>query len=99
MKFLKNVLTVLGILFVVSTLIYAVKYKEEDIPKKEKVATVKTDPENSYKISAIDIPDNLEFAGEMVPSNDPEVKERIDREFLVNTFWQSNALVIDEESK
>jgi hypothetical protein len=30
----------------------------------------------------------------MVPVNDPEVMERVDREFLVNTYWQSNALLL-----
>ncbi|MEL6917078.1 MAG: lytic transglycosylase domain-containing protein, partial [Bacteroidota bacterium] len=56
-------------------------------------ATVDTD-DDRYKISAIDIPENLSFAGEPVPSNDPEVMERVDREFLVNTYWQSNALLL-----
>ncbi len=48
----------------------------------------------AYRISAIDIPENLVFAGEAVPQEDPEVLERIDREFLVNTYWQSNALLL-----
>jgi hypothetical protein len=48
----------------------------------------------SYQISAIDIPEDLNFAGEPVPQEDPEIMERIDREFLVNTYWQSNALLL-----
>ncbi len=40
------------------------------------------------------MPDNLEFAGENVPLEDPDVYERMDRELLVNTYWQSNALLL-----
>lgn len=48
----------------------------------------------NYKIFAVDIPDNLNFAGENVPIQDFEVRERIDREFLVNTYWQSQTLLL-----
>ena len=51
-----------------------------------------------YTISAIDIPEDLNFAGERVPQEDPEIMERIDREFLVNTYWQSNALLLMKRS-
>ena len=47
-----------------------------------------------YRITAIDIPADLNFAGEKVPQEDPEILERIDREFLVNTYWQSNAVLM-----
>jgi membrane-bound lytic murein transglycosylase D len=33
------------------------------------------------------------FAGERIPMEDPEVYERMDRELLVNTYWQSNMLL------
>lgn len=39
------------------------------------------------------LPVQLSFAGESVPLNDPEVAERLDRELLVNTYWQSNTLL------
>lgn len=80
----------LGVCFVISTLIYAVNEKEvqtTDPVEKEK-------PANMYRIAAVDIPEDLDFAGEAVPTDDPEVKERVDREFLVNTYWQSNALLL-----
>ncbi len=49
---------------------------------------------DEYNIKAIDIPADLNFAGEKVPFSDPEIMERVDREFLVNTYWQSNALLL-----
>lgn len=49
---------------------------------------------DEYNIKAIAIPADLNFAGEKVPFSDPEIRERVDREFLVNTYWQSNALLL-----
>ncbi|WP_295179062.1 lytic transglycosylase domain-containing protein [uncultured Christiangramia sp.] len=48
----------------------------------------------SYRIKALPVPENLDFAGEPVPLEDPDVYERMDRELLVNTYWQSNALLL-----
>jgi hypothetical protein len=48
---------------------------------------------STYKIKALKIPENLSFAGEKVELDKTDIKERIDRELLVNTYWQSNALL------
>lgn len=48
---------------------------------------------NSYEIKALKMPSSLSFAGENVPLNIQDVYERMDRELLVNTYWQSNALL------
>ncbi|MDO6517159.1 lytic transglycosylase domain-containing protein [Zobellia galactanivorans] len=99
MKILKNVLMLLGVFFVVSTLIFAVQNNVEpskgdaDVTENEIEVNDKNVAE-SYRISAIDIPEDLNFAGEMVPQEDPEIMERVDREFLVNTYWQSNAVLL-----
>ena len=47
-----------------------------------------------YKIYALTIPQNLDFCGESLPLEDSDVYERIDRELLVNTYWQSNGLLL-----
>ena len=49
---------------------------------------------NDYNVYAIPMPDGLNFAGELVPVENPDILERMDRELLVNTYWQSNALLI-----
>lgn len=49
---------------------------------------------NDYKIYAIPIPEKMDFAGEKVPLSNPDIKERMDRELLVNTYWQSNGLLL-----
>ena len=46
-----------------------------------------------YRIYSIPLPDKLEFAGEEIPLDQYDVRERMDREFLVNTYWHSNAFL------
>ena len=43
-----------------------------------------------YQIRAFDLPKKLDFAGEAVPLHLSDVRERLDRELLVNVYWQSN---------
>jgi membrane-bound lytic murein transglycosylase D len=42
-----------------------------------------------YKIVSPPIPEHLDFAGEKVPMENFEVRERMDREFIVNTYYHS----------
>ena len=49
---------------------------------------------NDYNIYAIPVPKKLDFAGEPMPLNNPDIKERMDRELLINTYWQSNGLLL-----
>ena len=49
---------------------------------------------NDYNVYALPLPENMDFAGEPVPLNEPDIRERMDRELLVNTYWQSNGLLI-----
>jgi len=56
-----------------------------------------TEPKNTsdtYKIKALKLPPNLNLAGERVPLEQYDIKERMDRELLVNTYWQSNGLLL-----
>ena len=97
MKILKNVLMLLGVFFVITTLIFAVQQTTDTTtPEIQDVAENDEDKSMSdmYRITAINIPADLNFAGEIVPQDDPEIMERVDREFLVNTYWQSNALLL-----
>ena len=47
----------------------------------------------NYKIKALKIPEDLSFCGEKVQLDKTDIRERMDRELLVNTYWQSNALL------
>lgn len=45
-----------------------------------------------------DIPTDLTFAGEKVPLEIPDVKERLEREIYVNAYWQSNMILLMKRS-
>lgn len=53
---------------------------------------------DSFGVSALVIPEDLNFAGEQVPLEDFEVYERFDRELLINTYWQSNTLLMHKRA-
>ena len=53
-----------------------------------------TSTHKTYKIKALKLPKNLNLAGERVPVEILDVRERMDRELLVNTYWQSNGLLL-----
>jgi hypothetical protein len=89
---LKKMLVVLGLILVLGTLVNAIDFKNEEV-KKEAVAT-SAEPVNDYGVYALTVPENLDFAGETMPLYDPDVYERMDRELLVNTYWQSNGLLM-----
>jgi hypothetical protein len=60
---------------------------------KDRVSSLVNTHKN-YKIKALKLPANLNLAGERVPVEIPDVKERMERELLVNTYWQSNGLLL-----
>ena len=49
---------------------------------------------NDYNVYALPLPEKMDFAGESVPLHNPDIRERMDRELLVNTYWQSNGLLL-----
>lgn len=58
------------------------------------------DPETSteqlkpYQIKGITIPENMIFASEEVPLNRVDIRERLDRELLSNSYFHSNTLLL-----
>ncbi|MFK2820000.1 lytic transglycosylase domain-containing protein [Flavobacteriaceae sp. LMIT009] len=87
MKTIKNILAFVGLLSLSGLLIFAVQDAPSDENLEKKII-------NDYNVYALNVPDNLEFAGETVPLDNPDILERMDRELLVNTYWQSNALLM-----
>ena len=48
----------------------------------------------TLRVEALDIPNVMTFAGERVHLQDTDVRERLDREIHVNTYWHSNMLLM-----
>lgn len=89
MQILKNTLAAIGLVCVSGLFIFSVQKapSDETIGKEQPIV-------NDYNVYALEMPENLNFAGEMVPVQDPDIYERMDRELLVNTYWQSNGLLM-----
>jgi len=87
MKTLKKGMLGLGIIAVAAVTINAVQNPPTDENFNDKLV-------NDYNVYALPMPENLNFAGEEVPVHNPDIRERMDRELLVNTYWQSNALLL-----
>jgi len=49
--------------------------------------------QKKYSIFSLPIPDSVTFAGEIVPLDYFDVRESLDQELLVNTYWQSQTLL------
>ncbi len=92
MKIVEKVLAFVGLLSLTALFIYALQDAPTDENFEKKLI-------NDYNVYALQIPNNLNFAGESVPLNDPDIYERMDRELLVNTYWQSNGLLMFKRAK
>lgn len=51
-----------------------------------------------YGIYSVKIPEKITFAGEEVPIHNFDVKESLDRELLINTYWQSQTVLLIKKS-
>ena len=84
-----KILGLIAVIMISSLLIFATKINNsKDINENDKNTS------DTYQIKALKIPFELKFAGEHVPTEKAYIKERIDRELLVNTYWQSNGLLL-----
>lgn len=86
---MKRFLEIIGILSIMSA---AAFFLINGIDKNEADPKPYTHP--TYNIQALELPNNLNLAGEPVPLDIPDVKERMERELLVNTYWQSNGILL-----
>lgn len=92
MKVLKLLLMSAGFIAIIAVSIQAV----QEAPEYDQTANAAASNRESgdYAIYALEMPENLNFAGEPVPIENPDIYERMDRELLVNAYWQSNALLL-----
>lgn len=90
MKTVKHIMAAFGAICLLTLIIIATQKVTDEIPDLK----LENDPVNKYNVYAIQVPNDLNFADEAVPLNDPDIYERMDRELLVNTYWQSNALLM-----
>ncbi|TYA55966.1 lytic transglycosylase domain-containing protein [Formosa maritima] len=87
MKWFKNVFAFFGLLSLTMLFVYALQDAPTDENFEKKLI-------NDYNVYALQIPEYLDFAGEALPLDNPDIYERMDKELLVNTYWQSNGLLM-----
>lgn len=87
MRLIQKSLSFIGLMSLVGLLIYAVQDAPTDENFEKKLI-------NDYNVYALQVPSYLDFCGERVPLENPDILERMDRELLVNTYWQSNGLLM-----
>jgi hypothetical protein len=89
MQILKNIIAAIGLVGISGLFIFSMQKtpSDETIGKEQPIL-------NDYNVYALEMPEGLNFAGELVPVESPDIYERMDRELLVNTYWQSNGLLM-----
>jgi hypothetical protein len=105
MKITKSIFAGIGIIAVGMFSVQAVQDASNESPsaenqdQKQQTATINSGKNqesvvSGYNVYAIPLPTEVNFAGEPAPLNNPDIRERLDRELLVNTYWQSNGLLL-----
>jgi hypothetical protein len=87
----KNILVVSGLIGIILVFSFSDFSKPIENEKKE----IKSE----LSVSSIPIPQNIVFAGEKVPVELFDVKEALERELLVNTYWHSQTLLLLKRAK
>ncbi|MBN1340427.1 MAG: lytic transglycosylase domain-containing protein [Bacteroidales bacterium] len=67
--------------------------------EKNSSATFKKVFRENYRIFSPVLPGEIEFAGERVPLHLIHIREKLDREILVNTYWHSATLLMFKRSQ
>ena len=74
--------------------IQAIQSPEVASQPTETASSAEQQRSQTLRVEALDIPSVMTFAGERVPLQDTDVRERLDREIHVNTYWHSNMLLM-----
>lgn len=89
-KFLLGLGSICTVLFLGSgSLLVADSSAKSDLTDSDSLRTIK----RQY-ISTFPLPEQLTFAGEQVPMTDPDVRERIERELIQNSYKHSATILI-----
>lgn len=83
----KNIFFLSGIIILVAFITESLHFSDSD--------TRDDTPFNhEFRAYPVPLPDSMSFAGEKVPMNRLGVKEGLEQEMLVNTYWQSQTMLI-----
>ncbi|MFO7868085.1 MAG: lytic transglycosylase domain-containing protein [Bacteroidales bacterium] len=80
----KNILILLVLIIISFTCMFFVNFSEEKQPQKPPASTPYT-----IEIKQLYIPDTIKLFNEPVPVHNFDIRESLERELLVNVYWQS----------
>ena len=95
----KQLLNALALIGVIAVFMMGYSFAIQD--NNEAISDFNNDKKFSqdYNVFSLEVPKSLNFAGEALPLNEPDIYERMDRELLVNTYWQSNGILLIKRSQ
>lgn len=83
-KFLFSAILIMGLALIMQLFTFSTSNEDDEHKKNFKA---------NYHVYALEVPLSLRFADEKVPMHDIEVFERMDRELLINTYWQTQTVL------
>jgi hypothetical protein len=89
-KFLTAAVILIITLLGINLLVFSSKRPDDDYYKNEF--------SKNYRVYSLNLPAKLDFAGETVPLNQFDVRESLDRELLLNTYWQSQSILMHKRA-
>jgi hypothetical protein len=89
-KFFTAIVLLMLVLLCINLIVYSIKPSQDDYYKKEFA--------KNYKVYSLNLPTKLDFANEAVPLNQFDVRESLDRELLLNTYWQSQSILLHKRA-
>ncbi len=92
----KEILFILIIFILLAGYIISAGIKGNESKSEEPVPAAKA--EGLVNIVLYPLPDHLEFAGEKVNLDDPDLRERLDKEIIVNTHFHSSTIFLIKKS-
>jgi len=88
---MKNILKVLALCSLMLSSCSENNQETGEKPIEKKIAVANTSSKNIFVVP--EVPDSIQFAAEWYSLTDLDLKERFDRELIVNNFWHSNTIL------
>ncbi len=90
----------LGVLILSATNnLQKVKYAPLNLPATEDKVTLNEEISvKNNETFGVKLPETISFAGEVVPMYSMDVRERLDRELIVNSYWHSSTILIHKRA-
>lgn len=102
MKFFPHAMSVLALVVVLGYIYHNEKEVKTEAAQKVGFYQIDNPPAGEYagylNAVTLDIPEKLTFAGEEVPLDIPDVRERLDRELHINTYWHSSTIFLIKQA-